>query len=331
MRWELGGRVWSFFQERLIRRYIFEEGLPDIVHAHNALWGGTAAARIATDYKIPFVLTEHASGYLLGEYSPRLLSVARAVYRSADVVIAVSNALAQSVEAVAGRGPIVRVVPNVVDTHFFTIPELPKANYPISSKEGEEFTIVTIASLNRNKGVHLLIEAFGLAFHNAPAQLLVVGDGPLRKELVDQVQQMSLVGRVQFMGWLDRPSVRAALWRSDVAVSSSYCETFGVALIEAMATGLPVITTASGGPADFVSAPYGHLVPTGDAPALAATLREVHQKWLLRAFPTRSEVRDAVIGRFDGPTVARRLAAIYSEVVLNRKRVQVASVPTSID
>jgi len=152
--------------------------------------------------------------------------------------------------------------------------------------------------------------AFATAFGSGPTEttLTVIGDGPERGRLEHKARRLGIEAQVQFLGRLGRNAVQDALWHSHAFVLPSLHETFGVVLLEAMATGLPVVATASGGPEDLVTPETGMLVPPGDVDALAdalASLREDRTTYDTDAI--RAYVRD----QFGPEAFVRRTRALY--------------------
>ena len=104
------------------------------------------------------------------------------------------------------------------------------------------------------------------------------------------------------------------MWKSNTLVSSSHVETFGVTLIKAMSTGLPVIATNSGGPAEFINDQVGMLVAANDEDALGHAMYEIftkRQAWSESA----SSIHQYVAGRFSEPVVAKQLLGVYQSVL----------------
>ena len=165
--------------------------------------------------------------------------------------------------------------------------------------------------LGPRKNVQLLLRAFDRAFAGDESVVLdIVGDGKERPRLESLARAMQQRHRITFLGSLDTDGVVNALERSHCCVSSSNVETFGVTLIEALATGVPVIATRSGGPQDIVTSECGHLVPVGDEAALAEAMRHVHSDrvhWAHQSHPL-----SAYAHRTYGPeAVVSRLEAVY--------------------
>jgi glycosyltransferase involved in cell wall biosynthesis len=163
------------------------------------------------------------------------------------------------------------------------------------------------------KGVDVLLRAFVEVSRRIPeAELELGGDGPDRKKLERLSRSLELGSRVKFLGTLSRDEVRQAMWRSHILALASFYETFGVVLIEAMATGLPVVATQCGGPEETVRPESGRLVPVRDADALAGAIVEVHDHWE-QFEPAR--IRACAEQRFGGIAIASRLKALYEKVL----------------
>jgi sugar transferase (PEP-CTERM/EpsH1 system associated) len=135
--------------------------------------------------------------------------------------------------------------------------------------------IGTVARLSPEKGIDRLIDAFAaLATRHPAIQLLIAGDGPARPALVEQVNRLGLTDRVTFTGHCDR--VKSVLDRLDVFVLPSLTEGIPLALLEAMAAGVPVIATAVGGVPEVVEdGVSGVLVPADDVTALAGAIDQI--------------------------------------------------------
>ncbi|WP_103029400.1 glycosyltransferase [Salinibacter altiplanensis] len=259
---------------RLARRYVDRRGVPDVIHAQSARWAGAAAARMSNALGVPYVLTEHFSGFQRGGvWAWRRPLVDRGLRRASGLA-AVSAALK---EALATRKDIasgdVAIHPNPVRASFFTRPPEGRPSRP-------PFRFVTIARLNSRKNIGGLIEALAQAFEGSnDVVLTVVGDGPQRAALEAQARRLNVADRVDFRGQQRRAGVRAALREAHAFVLPSRHETFGVVLVEAMATGLPVVATRCGGPEDIVTKETGMLVPPAAPTALAQALCTIRTRW----------------------------------------------------
>ncbi len=305
---EASGHLFRSMAVRLIGRYIERYGMPDLIHAHEAVWAGAAASQAAERYGLPYVLTEHSSGYVLGEIHGEAAAWAGLAYRKASRVIAVSRFLAASIAPFGAAPEAVEVIANVVDTDFFTLPDRPR-------RPSGRTRFLCLAQLQPAKGIDLLLRSFARAVAGRDWATLEIGGGNRGWEALKELAtELGIAERVTFLGRLSRHEVRKALWRADVLVVSSYVETFGVVLGEALATGLPVITTRCGGPEDIVSEDLGRFVPVGDETAMTQALLEFDP--VVELDPDRAERRRASIAsRFSHAVIGQRLTHLYGDVI----------------
>jgi glycosyltransferase involved in cell wall biosynthesis len=197
------------------------------------------------------------------------------------------------------------VVPNVVDETVFLLP--PRA------RERRLTRFLAVSRLVSIKGVDRVLRAVCIAQRDVPSlSVEIVGDGPERPRLEALARELGISDRVRFAGALDHAQVRDAMWRADALVHGSRVETFGVVVIEAMATGLPVIAYGGGALDELVDARSGILLPQGDEAALAAALRRMARGE--HEFDARL-IRDRAIARFGGRAVAEQLVRRYDDVL----------------
>jgi glycosyltransferase involved in cell wall biosynthesis len=148
---------------------------------------------------------------------------------------------------------VLEFVENGVDLDRFS-PESSRTRH-------EKFRIIYVGRLVDWKRVDLLINACGKLIGKVNCQIQIVGDGPMRGALEEQVRKMSLTSHVRFHGRLSQSATAALLRGSDIMVLPSMRECGGAVVLEAMASGVPVIATKWGGPADYIMANTGILIP----------------------------------------------------------------------
>ncbi len=300
----LGSLAWSQLMRHLVKSYAARYGVPDLIHAQSAMWGGWAGMRAAQDLGRPYVITEHSSSILMGRLAGGDLSRARRIYQRAAGVMAVSTVLGRSVDRIAGT-PLCEIVPNAVDPDFFTLPPVPRTSAA---------RFLSVGDLIPGKRIDLLIRAFARLRQRQPeARLVIVGSGKEEPHLRQWVHALALDEAVEFTGPLSRSGVRQQMWKASALVLPSDCETFSVVLIEALSTGLPVLATRCGGPEEILTPELGILIDRDDLDGLADGMRKI----VTGPFnPLR--LRELAVRQYGFRTVAERIFSIYERVARRR-------------
>jgi glycosyltransferase involved in cell wall biosynthesis len=271
----------------------------DVVHAHFFL----AAAPLLLLRARPLVVTEHWSVFLPDDpasLSPPLRLAARFAFEHADAVLCVSEALRRALRADGIRRPI-EVVPNPVDTETFA-----------PSDGARDGRLLTVGLLNPAKGYEYLFHALALLVERGRnVSLDVVGDGPERERYVRLAQEAGIEGRVRFHGALSKPEVARLMATSSLFVLASRYDNNPVAVIEALASGLPVVATAVGGVPELVDPEVGRLAQPRDPESLAAEIGIALDE--LDRYD-RSHIASRAAERFGRTAVGASLASVYRSV-----------------
>jgi glycosyltransferase involved in cell wall biosynthesis len=143
----------------------------------------------------------------------------------------------------------------------------------------------------------------------------VVGEGPERGSLEALAARLGIADRVTFLGALDREALAAEYRSAGLFVLPSLREGFGVVLLEALASGTPVVATASGGPQGIVGPSEGELAEPGDADSLAGAIGRALDR--IGSFDPAA-LSLGVHERYGPQAVGERLVALYREVVAGR-------------
>ncbi len=290
---------------KLYRQYEAEFGRPDVVHAHAALYGGALARQLWLREGLPYVLTEHSSMYPRGRVSAAQMRIARDAARDARRKFAVSASFARFLQGYFGPADGAwEVMPNIVDASF-------GERALEESPPGRAFTFLTVGGLNENKGIDLLLRAFARGFAgDENVRVHIGGHGPERGRLERMAAQLGIADRVSFLGALTRQQVAEELARAQALVHPSRYETFGVAIVEALAMGRPVVATRCGGPDDIVTERDGLLVPVDDEGALAEAMSDLRRH--IGRYDA-AEIRRASLERFGESAVISRLRDAYGD------------------
>lgn len=293
------------FRESIRMKRSFLPLSGDVTHAH--LGVPTAWAVMGLDQQ-PLIVTEHQSTLadLLGRDDTRELY--RQVLDHAAAFICVSAVLKELLlTTFGGAANDVLVIPNIVDL----------AGIPFTPRPGNAFSKwIYVGGIAEHKGVMTLLRAFAAyrSAYDPKASLLIVGEGNLRSWVASFAEANRLGDSVEMIGAIPREELGTALHRSDVMVHLSPYETFGLASLEAIGAGLPVITLNNGGVestwADHETS-CGRILAKDTSPgeiaAAAATLRDDGSGLDAAAG------RDMVVNRFSSDTVGRQLMEAYEK------------------
>jgi glycosyltransferase involved in cell wall biosynthesis len=304
---------------------------PVIVHTHMAkagLLGRTAAALYnATRGSAPRAKVVHTyHGHVLeGYFSPLMtkvfISLERMLARVSDRIIAISPAIERELRDGfhIGRADQYRVVPLGFDLSAFAAVDdaaREQARRDLAIPDSAE-VISTVGRLTAIKQPRLFLDTVARIVATRPHALaLIAGDGELRIELERYAIELGIADRVRFLGWRrDLPVLYAA---TDVFLLTSRNEGTPVALIEAMATAVPGVSTDVGGVKDVIAdADLGARVADFDPSALAAAVVRYLADLSLRR-ETGTRARAAVIGRYGIDRLVRDMTRLYRDLLAER-------------
>lgn len=287
---------------RLVDKYVENYGMPDIIHAHCCLWAGYAAMNAAAKYGVPYVVTEHISSELiyrdfggvgLLSWASRL---AAAAYRNASLVIPVSAELVDDLAPLYGMDYKWEAVSNTIDTDFFSYKKR-------TGMQGRDYRLCCIANFVPGKGYDVLFDALG-RYRKATGDnvsLTVAGRFTDSAEARALAASSGVGDVVEFRGEVDKNGVLRILHDSDCLLLATRREAQGLVLLEAMATGIPVVTTDC--VPSSVRIPGGcYIVPTDDAAEMAEKLQ----------FLRRENINDC-------PEASAAVASLASPEVVGKK------------
>ncbi len=285
----------------------------DLIHAHTGFPDGELAASAARTLGIPYVVTEHSSRTRELLQDPEVRRRYAAVVEGAARVIVVSRALGAELRAalpeLAGAlDERLVVVPNLLPVELFRAP---------ARAERRVGELLYVGTRKPDKGIATLLAAFALARRQRPdLTLRMIGRSPTADDEAAwhaRAGELAVADAVSFEPPTDRAGVADAMARADLFVHPSRYETFGVVVAEALASGLPIVATRSGGVEDIVDdgrAATGALVAVDDAPAMAEAILATLER---RDQIDPAGMRADATARFGADSVARRLLEIYRE------------------
>jgi len=293
-----------------IRRFLRARGV-EVLHAHNLaplIYGGLAA-RLLGPGRPAVVYSEHNQIYRAGARARR--KFVRYV-RLADEVVAVSHDLRRTlVEGLHVPRPV-RVLHNGIDPGAFVGTDATAVRRELEGGQGG-FLVGTAVVLSEQKGIgHLLEAARIVRAADRTVRFVIAGDGPLRTQLEEQARALGLGDTVRFLGYRrDVPELIAAL---DAYVLPSLWEGLPLALLEALASGKPILATTVGGNPEVVEdGVNGFLLPPRDPQAIARAILEVRNAPALRARMRENNLAKFA-RQFSVATMARAHVDLYREL-----------------
>ncbi len=283
---------------------------PDVTHLHSPYPVGEGAWLVAG--RSPMVLTYHSDVVrqrFLGKlWAPCL----RRVLARADRILATSPNYVESSPFLRPHRGKIEIVPLGVDPRRFTGIDRAEARTTYSPR-GEP-TLVFVGRLRYYKGLHVLIQALG----DLPGvRLLVVGSGPLTESLHEQAKASGVAERIAWLGDVAETELPRVLAAGDLYVLPAIArsEAFGIALVEALASGLPAVTTDVGTGTSYVNLDgvTGRIVPPDDPIALAAAIRALVADEAGRLAMGKA-ARARALAEFTAETMVARVGRVYAEV-----------------
>jgi L-malate glycosyltransferase len=297
----------------------------DLLHVHYAIPHATSAwiARemLGASHPVKVVTTLHGTDITLVGQERSFLEITRFSIARSDGVTAVSDYLRE--ETVARFGApreSIEVVPNFVDTAVYRRGRETCSRSALAG-EGEKL-VVHISNFRPVKRVRDVVRTFAGIVRHLPARLVFAGDGPERTEAVDEAESLGVADRLLFLGKQD--SVAEILACADLFLLPSASESFGLAALEAMSCGVPVVGTAVGGLPEVVEhGVSGFLLPVGATSEMAEAGLELLRDGARWEEASRA-ARERVLERFSQQVVIPQYERYYERVLMG-EGVQVAA------
>jgi glycosyltransferase involved in cell wall biosynthesis len=280
-----------------IKSYMQANGRPDLVHVHVAMRAGLAALWMKRRFRIPFVVSEHWSGYYRADpdnYFTRDQSFryfTRKIIRNAWWITGVSADLVKRISEIFEVSNT-SVIYNVVNTHQFNYQPLARG----------EFRFIHISNLHPIKNVKGLFEVLAsLNEIRADWKIAVVGStDPYYHQLATR---LGINERIEWKGSVSHAEVAAEIHLSNALLMFSYHENLSCVICESLCCGMPVIATRVGGTPEIVNEANGRLCDPGDKEGLLNHILELVDQYK----------------SFDRPTIASSAASLFNEDLIGRE------------
>jgi glycosyltransferase involved in cell wall biosynthesis len=253
-----------------LKTYISAHGKPDVIFHHGIFDYTYISAHLSEVFGIPIWYMENSPNIEEDFFpcaNPFTSDEERKNFvQNVDRRFAVTNAYVVKMERIF-KAPF-ELVPNVITDDFFVSNPKPRSKKP--------FVFCNVAIMDSRKRQDLIIEAFAEAFGGDDNyRLVIAGDGKLKQSLIDLVQKLNVSAQVDIPGYLNRDEVKDLLDRSNAFVLASRAETFGVVVIEAMARGIPTISSNIDGTKEIINSTNGIVFEEGSKQGLTAAFRQL--------------------------------------------------------
>ena len=295
---------WVAIVRSMFAQYVEKYGRPDIIHAHCAKWAGYAAMLISREYGIPYVITEHLSKTIFDDEfrlvgnTPWQIPLLTEAYQHAAKVLSVSDELPERLSVYFEKDYQWETVSNIVDTLFYQY----RQREPL---QGRAFRFCCLANYIPLKGYDVLFSAFRkLRKEELNVELHIAGRGTdtaaCRNQLTDGMFTHGL---------MDRQAVRQLLYVSDALVLASRSEAQPLVLLEAMSTGIPVVSTEVI-PQNLRLEGGCFIVPVDNADALADAMKHVAETPI-----DGQQISQQVAQLASARVVGERLEKVFKEAI----------------
>ena len=249
----------------------------DVLHVHYAIPHATVAFLAnqileSKGTKLPIVTTLHGTDITLVGLDKSLSSVVEFSINKSDKVTTVSESLKAQTKSYFNTVREISVIYNFINLKRFSRRENPEARDSFAPN-GEKI-MMHISNFRKVKRVEDVVKVFSKVRERIPVKLLLVGDGPERIKVQETCRSLGICNDITFLGRQD--AVEDLLSLADLFILPSAKESFGLAALEAMACGVPVISTNAGGlPEVNIEGETGFLTDVGDIDAMAAKSIEI--------------------------------------------------------
>jgi glycosyltransferase involved in cell wall biosynthesis len=307
-----GRSLFTYFKKHIffIRQLHKNNELPDIVHVQVAFKAGLIALYLKRKYKIPYVLSEHWSGYYaqardsLYRKSFLVRYLTRLILKHTALLITVSDALGNQIHQ-HWLGIPFRKIPNVVNTRLF---------FPGEYKPENKFRFIHISTMLYPKNPEGIIRAFtALANQGIDSELLLVG--PVNPGLTQMIHETGLQeNSIRCTGEIPYEQVGIELRNSAALILFSFYENMPCVILESLCTGIPVIASRVGGIPEVIQEDNGILINAGDEKELLEAMKTMIRN---ERFYDRKKISRQAVSRFSYEIIGKDILAIYDSVLGN--------------
>lgn len=289
---------------KFFKKYLKHHPKPDIIHAMVTLPAGYAACILGKKYNIPVVITEHAS-YAKTLFEGQNKPFGLYALNNASYFTTVSKYM---LEELPDSTIPKDVLPNLVDTELFKLPR----------KKIKGLKLIQVCAFRKGKRIEDMLKALKIIVDQKEIEnvsLTIVGDGYLKNYYQNTCHELGLDTYVNFVGRKTKKEIATILNEHNIFVITSDRETFCIPGIEALASGMPIVSTKCFGPEEYLDEKNGKLVNVGDIKSLANAIIEVYKN--LDQYDI-SYLR-ATAEHYSPKNITNKALKIYKEIIKNKE------------
>lgn len=295
----------------LYNYYVARYGTPDIIHAHCAKWAGYAAMLISQKHNIPYVITEHLPSYILqtefkrcGGMNAWQIPLLKNSYYQADMVIPVSEELCKDIKPFFGDSYNKTFISNTIDTITFS--------YRKRLYKDNLFHFCCLANFEYRKGYDILLPAFDKLCETHPNCILhIAGRNTDSNDFRHLLSNFKNLNNLKIHGLLNKGSIQDLLYNCHALVLASRSEAQSLVLLEAMSTGIPIITTPCIANSQKIGNAYS-IVPHDNITALTTAMQQLVDN------PKDCYKESQFIhNNYSSKSIAQKLTTLFESIISN--------------
>lgn len=290
----------------------------DIIHLHDfRSYQNHIASLYANKYQVPYVVQAHGDvPYMQKRALKKLYDQiwGKEIIGRASKLFALTGLEKRQYMAMGADEQKIAIVPNGIDySHYEDLPE-PGSFRKKHRIPQDEKIVLYLGRLHKTKGIELLVSSFRQILDRYPgSRLILIGpDDGNKNSLVKQIDSYGIASNVIFLGFVDDLEKRMALVDADVFVTPRYSG-YPITFLEACACGVPIITTDSGDPIDWINNNYGSVVKY-DQSELSAAIADMLGNCSIKR-RIASDSRSFVSNNFDWKVIAGKVNGIYHDII----------------
>ena len=260
-----------FLKEKLFRDMAIKYGMPKVIHVHYPAAFSYKPFQQMKKLGSKIVCTEHWTKVLNKTLNEVSVENLKEYIENCDEVMCVGEGMISSIQELTGSDREIKIIPNIVSEDF-KLKEFPESD--------GTFRFAGVGRLVPCKRFDLLIRAFIDEFKGDNRfHLDIIGNGEEYLPLKHLIHEHGCENQISLLGVMDRKEVAEYYHKCNALVMSSNLETFGVPIIEAMASGLPVITTDAMGFPSLFHKEHGYIIPKDDQVCMAKAMRTLYENY----------------------------------------------------